>query len=141
MGTKIVWVCRVYFAAWRASSCSSPWRRRPLTAQSRDCDGYFTPLVVPSGSCVRVFADTVGPVRQVIVHPSGQVVAALNEAPGLVRLSDLDNDGHADRIIRFGPGQGGSGVAWRAGWLYFAADSGVIRYRVARRRRSARHRR
>jgi len=101
----------------------------PLAAQSRDCDGYFTSLMPPPGSCVRRFADSVGPVRQIIVHPGGQVVAALDEAPGLVRLSDLDHDGHADRIVRFGPGQGGSGVAWRAGWLYFASDSGVIRYR------------
>ena len=101
----------------------------PLAAQSRDCDGHFTALVPPPGSCVRIYAEAVGFVRQVIVHPSGQVVAALNEAPGLVRLRDRDHSGHADEVIRFGPGQGGTGVAWRAGWLYFAADSGVIRYR------------
>jgi glucose/arabinose dehydrogenase len=101
----------------------------PLGAQSRACDGYFTPLVVPAGSCVRLFADTLGPVRQIIVHPSGQLVAALDAAPGLVRLYDRDRDGRADQIIRFGPGQGGTGVTWRSDWLYFAADSGVIRYR------------
>ena len=101
----------------------------PLAAQSRDCDGHFTQLVVPSGFCVHVFADSVGPVRQVIVHPTGQVIAALNEAPGMVVLRDFDGDGHADQVVRFGPGMPGTGVAWRAGWLYFAADAGVVRYR------------
>ena len=78
---------------------------------------------------MRLFADSVGPVRQVVVHPSGQIVAALNESPGLIRLRDSNADGRADEIVRFGPGQGGTGVTWRAGWLYFAADGGVVRYR------------
>jgi glucose/arabinose dehydrogenase len=30
---------------------------------------------------------------------------------------------------RIGPGEGGSGVTWHAGWLYFASDHGVWRYR------------
>lgn len=101
----------------------------PMAAQSRDCDGYFTPLVAATGTCVRLFADKLGPVRQIIVHPTGQVVAALDDAPGLVRLVDRDHDGRSDTAITFGPGQAGTAVAWRDGWLYFAADSGVIRYR------------
>jgi glucose/arabinose dehydrogenase len=101
----------------------------PLGGQSRDCDGHFIQLVVPSGFCVRTFAESVGAVRQVLVHPSGQVVAALDEAPGLVRLRASTVGGRADQIVRFGPGQRGTGVAWRAGWLYFAADSGIVRYR------------
>ena len=101
----------------------------PLAGQSLDCDGHFTQLVVPTGFCVRSFADSVGPVRQVLVHPSGQIVAALNESPGLVRLRDTNGDGRADKIVRFGPHQAGTGVAWRAGWLYFATDDGLVRYR------------
>ncbi|MGH7582669.1 MAG: PQQ-dependent sugar dehydrogenase [Gemmatimonadales bacterium] len=101
----------------------------PAAGQSRDCDGYYTPLVVPDGFCTRIFADSVGPVRQVFVHPDGQIVAALNGPPGLIRLRDADHDGRAESRITFGPGQGGTGVTWRGGWLYFAADSGVVRYR------------
>jgi glucose/arabinose dehydrogenase len=100
-----------------------------IAAQSLDCNGHFSQLMVPTGFCVRIFADTVGPVRQVLVHPTGQIVAALNESPGLVRLLDTNGDGHADEAIRFGPGLPGTGIAWRAGWLYFAADAAVIRYR------------
>ena len=102
---------------------------QPLSSQARDCDGHFTQLVVPTGFCVRVFADSVGPVRHVLVHPTGQIVAALNTSPGLIRLRDTNGDGRADQVVRFGPRQGGTGVTWRAGWLYFAADGGVVRYR------------
>ena len=101
----------------------------PLRAQTLDCSGHFTQLTVPSGFCVRVFADSVGPVRQVVIHPTGQVVAALNTSPGLIRLRDTNGDGRADEVVRFGPHQAGTGVTWRAGWLYFAADGGVVRYR------------
>ncbi len=103
----------------------------PLSGQSFDCDGHFTQLVVPAGFCVRVFAESIGAVRQVIIHPTGQVVAALNELRR-AWISDRGNsgpDGRADQVVRFGPGVQGTGVTWRDGWLYFAADIGVIRYR------------
>lgn len=99
----------------------------PLSAQGRDCDGYLTPLVVPAGFCVRPFAEKVGPVRHLVVHPTGVVIAATKLAPGLVALSDTSGDGVADVVTRFGPGEGGTGLAWRAGFLYFAADIGVFR--------------
>jgi len=99
----------------------------PLQGQARDCDGYYTPLVVPAGFCVRPFAEKVGPVRHLVVHPSGVVVAATKLAPGLVSMADTSGDGLADVVSRFGPGEGGSGVTWHAGWLYFAADIGIYR--------------
>lgn len=101
----------------------------PLSAQNRDCDGYLTALVVPAGFCVRLFADQVGPVRHLVVLPNGTLVAALNSAPGLIRLRDTRGTGVADEIVRFGPSEQGTGVAWANGWLYFAADKGVVRYR------------
>lgn len=99
-----------------------------LTAQGIDCDGYLSQLSVPAGFCVRLFADRVGAVRHVVVHPAGTVVAATKSSPGLLRLEDRDGDGRADSTIAFGPGEGGSGVAWRDGWLYFASDSAIYRY-------------
>ncbi|HEX3926420.1 MAG TPA: PQQ-dependent sugar dehydrogenase [Gemmatimonadales bacterium] len=101
----------------------------PLAAQARDCDGYFTPLVVPAGFCVRVWARQAGAVRHLVVHPSGWVVAALNTAPGLVRFRDAKDTGTADQAIPFGPGDAGTGVAWGGGWLYFASDGALYRYR------------
>lgn len=98
-----------------------------MAAQGRDCDGYLSTVVVPEGFCVRVFATGLGPVRHLVALPSGVVVAATLGAPGLLRLEDLDHDGRADTLTRFGPGQGGTGVTWSGGWLYFAADSALFR--------------
>jgi glucose/arabinose dehydrogenase len=100
-----------------------------LPAQILDCDGHITSLVAPAGSCVRLFADTAGPVRHVVIHPTGQVVAALNVSPGAVRFIDSDGDGRADKKVRFGPGRAATGIAWRDGWLYLAVDDAVLRYR------------
>ncbi|MEO5800792.1 MAG: PQQ-dependent sugar dehydrogenase [Gemmatimonadales bacterium] len=97
--------------------------------QRRDCTGAATPVVAPEGYCVRVFAARVGAVRHLVVHPSGTIVVATKTRPGLLRLRDTTGDGVADVIVPFGPGLGGTGVTWSAGWLYFAADAGVIRYR------------
>ena len=101
----------------------------PLPGQRRDCDGYLTALVAPTGYCVRVFADKVGPVRHLVVLPNGTLVAGMLAGGGLVRLRDANGDGTADEIVRFGPSAPGTGVTWASGWLYFAADRGVIRYR------------
>lgn len=101
----------------------------PLGAQARDCDGYLTPLVVPAGFCVRLFADKTGPVRHLSVLPNGTLVAGSLASPGLVRFRDTNGDGVADDIVHFGPAETGTGVVWVNGWLYFAADKGVVRYR------------
>ncbi len=101
----------------------------PLPGQGRDCDGYLTALVVPAGYCVRIFADKVGPVRHLVVLPNGTLVAGTLSGAGLLRLRDTSGDGTADDIVRFGPSEPGTGVAWADGWLYFAADRGVVRYR------------
>ncbi|MES2306665.1 MAG: PQQ-dependent sugar dehydrogenase [Gemmatimonadota bacterium] len=98
-------------------------------AQVVDCDGYLTKLTVPAGFCVRVFASRVGAVRHLAVVPGGTVVAATRTAPGLLRAVDQNGDGRADSTIAFGPGVGGSGIAWRDGWLYFASDNSIYRYR------------
>ncbi|MES2306666.1 MAG: PQQ-dependent sugar dehydrogenase [Gemmatimonadota bacterium] len=97
--------------------------------QPRDCAGAATPVVAPAGYCVRLFASRVGAVRHLLVHPSGTIVVATKTRPGLLRLRDTTGDGVADQVVPFGPGLGGTGVTWQQGWLYFAADEGVIRYR------------
>jgi glucose/arabinose dehydrogenase len=109
--------------------CIAMLTATPLAAQGRDCDGYLTSLVVPSGFCVRLFADSLGPVRHMVVLPNGTVVAGLNAGPGMVRLRDTNGDGTADEVVRFGPQETGTGVTWAKGWLYFAADKGIVRYR------------
>ena len=99
----------------------------PLAAQGRDCDGYLTPLVVPAGFCVRPFAEKVGPVRHLVVHPTGVVIAATKLPPGLVSLADRSGDGQADVVTRLGPGEGVTGGAWRAVLLSLSGSIGVYR--------------
>jgi glucose/arabinose dehydrogenase len=45
----------------------------------------------------------------------------------VVALRDEDGDGRADRIERFGA-EGGNGIAYASGALYFAPDDKVVRY-------------
>src|SRR5690606_20736401 len=51
------------------------------------------------------------------------------ERGGIVALRDTDGDGKADQRATFGP-EGGTGVEIRDGYLYFATNSAVLRYRL-----------
>jgi glucose/arabinose dehydrogenase len=102
----------------------------PADAQlGPDCAGYLIPVETMPGRCVLPFAKSLGPVRHLAWHPSGALVAAVRQAPGMILLRDNDGDGIADHRMALGPGEGGSGIAWRDGWLYFASDRSIWRYR------------
>ncbi len=100
-----------------------------MAQSGRDCDGYLIHVSVPDGFCVMPFADNLGPVRHLVVHPSGAVVAARRTAPGIVILRDTDGDGIADLVTEFGHGEGGHSVAWAGDWLYFASEKAIVRWR------------
>ncbi len=108
----------------------------PLLAQSRTpaCAPDNAGLILPAGFCALLVADSLGPVRHLVVAPNGDVFAAVrstNRGPGSVlALRDTDGDGRADQQRRFGPG-GGTGIALAGDWLYFALDDAVVRWRLA----------
>jgi glucose/arabinose dehydrogenase len=86
-------------------------------------------LVLPEGFCAIAVAETLGRIRQLTVLPNGDAVVASGGSGGrLVLLRDTDGDGQADlrRTIHV---EGGTGVQWHDGWLYFSPDSKVIRWR------------
>jgi glucose/arabinose dehydrogenase len=92
-------------------------------------------LRVPAGFCASVFAEHVGPARQKIVTPAGDLYVAVADAPdgtpgGVRVLRDTDSDGVADIQEQFGEA-GGSGLAWQAGILYFAQDDRIVRWELA----------
>lgn len=97
------------------------------------CD---TSITLPSGFCATVFADGIVGARHLTTTPSGQVFVAVADARdgsrkgGVVGLFDRNGDGKADRMSRFGT-TGGNGIAYKNGYLYFAPNDGVVRYRVA----------
>jgi glucose/arabinose dehydrogenase len=91
-------------------------------------------LTLPSGFCAVTVASTLGPVRQIVVTPSGDLYAALSAVSGdgtggVLAFRDSDGDGHPDERASFGPG-GGNDVKLHDGYLYFARNEAIVRWRL-----------
>ncbi len=87
-------------------------------------------LTLPEGFCAIVVADSLGRARHLAVSENGDVYVALRqvaERGGIAALRDLDGDGRADSIAYFGE-LGGTGIHLQNGWLYFGADTLIVRY-------------
>jgi glucose/arabinose dehydrogenase len=97
------------------------------------CDPDNGGLSLPQGFCALVAHEGVGPARHIAVAPNGDVFVALRNmqnAPGaVVGLRDTNGDGRLDRTTRFGD-VGGTGIAVHDGYLYFAPDTYVMRWRL-----------
>lgn len=98
------------------------------------CDADNGGLVLPEGFCATVVASQLGPVRQLAVAPNGDLYAALSGKPGdntggILAFRDKDGDGKPDERASFGPG-GGNDVKVHNGYVYFALNDGVVRYRL-----------
>jgi glucose/arabinose dehydrogenase len=98
------------------------------------CDPDNGGLVLPDGFCAIVVASGLGPVRQLAVAPNGDLYAALSGKPGdntggVLAFRDRDGDGKPDERASFGPG-GGNDVKIHNGYLYFAPNDRVVRYRL-----------
>jgi glucose/arabinose dehydrogenase len=90
--------------------------------------------VLPEGFCATLVASQLGPVRQLAVRPNGDLYAALSGKPGdntggVLAFRDRDGDGKPDERASFGPG-GGNDVKLHDGYLYFALNDRVVRYRL-----------
>ena len=109
-------------------SLSDPPRADPK------CDPDNGGLVLPEGFCATVVASDLGPVRQLAVAPNGDLYAALSGKPGdgtggVLAFRDRDGDGKPDERASFGPG-GGNDVEVHDGYVYFAANDRIVRYRL-----------
>jgi glucose/arabinose dehydrogenase len=95
------------------------------------CDADSGGIVLPPGFCALVAHAGVGAARHLAVAPNGDVYVALRDRQGqpggIVALRDGSGNGRLDREARFGPG-GGTGIAVRDGFLYFATNTAVLRY-------------
>ena len=104
----------------------------PGQAGAAGCDADIGGVSLPPGFCATVYADKLGTVRHLAVGADGTVYVALearSHGGGIVALKDVDGDGHADQSKYFGD-SGGTGIALYAGYLYFATDTDVLRYRL-----------
>ncbi|MDH4130549.1 MAG: PQQ-dependent sugar dehydrogenase [Gemmatimonadota bacterium] len=102
----------------------------PLLAQQppAGCSGS-SGLRLPEGFCAIEVAESLGRIRQLTVLPNGDVVIASRGAEGgLTLLRDTTGDGRAD-VRRLLHGEGGTGVQWHDGWLYFSPEWQVVRWR------------
>ena len=90
-------------------------------------------IQLADGFSAFVVADSLGRARHIAVNTNGDIYVALrstrNEQGGIVALRDTTGDGRADIIERFGE-YGGTGIGIHNGYLYFAPDTAVYRYRL-----------
>ena len=107
---------------------TSPARTAGATAPG--CEAGNGGLVLPDGFCALVVAATVGPVRELAVAENGDLYAAVSgEAGGVRAFRDTTGDGSPDVSTSFGPG-GGNDVALHEGYLYFALNDRIVRWRL-----------
>lgn len=104
----------------------------PARTRAPACDRDNGGITLPPGFCAVVFADVEGGPRHVAVAPNGDVYVGLSGrgGGGVLALRDTNGDGKADQQERFGPG-GGTGVAVGGGYLYYAPNDRVVRWRLA----------
>ena len=100
----------------------------PIPAAKPVCAPDNAGLTLAPGFCALVVADSLGPARHMVALDNGDLIVAVRGPRGGVRLlRDTTGDGRADVIRAFGPA-GGTGVAYAAGYLYFATDDAVVRW-------------
>ncbi|MFQ5851964.1 MAG: PQQ-dependent sugar dehydrogenase [Candidatus Binatia bacterium] len=119
--------------------CMAASRSEPSADQSNTaaltglrCDPDNGGIQLPGGFCAITVADNLGRARHLTVNDNGDIYVALrrpSEGGGIVALRDTTGDGKADIEKRFGA-LGGTGIDIRRGYLYFAADTVVLRYRL-----------
>lgn len=113
-------------------------------AQPAACATDNGGITLSPGFCATVFADNLGHVRHLAVAPNGVVYANTwsglyyhNDTPPaggfLIALQSTDGDGHADKILRFGPtaadgNAGGTGVGIYQGHIYAETNDRIVRY-------------
>ena len=95
-------------------------------------------IVLPQGFRALVVADnlvanrkagnTAERLRGIVVAPNGDLYAKMKFG-GIFALRDANGDGRVDETREFGPGDGGTHIAFHDGWLYHSSRTAVYRHR------------
>jgi glucose/arabinose dehydrogenase len=91
-----------------------------------------TNLKLPPGFSATVIADSLGPLRHLVVNDQGDIYVKLNalkDGKGIYFLSDTNHDGLMDKKIGFGA-YPGTGIKIKGSELYSTSNSGVFRYKL-----------
>jgi glucose/arabinose dehydrogenase len=87
-------------------------------------------LTLPDGFSALVVAEETGRGRHLVVNENGDIYVSLrdhDENKGIACLRDTTGDGKAD-IIEYAGEHTGTGIKLHNGFLYFGADTAIIRY-------------
>lgn len=87
-------------------------------------------LVLQDGFSALIVADNLGQGRHITIKESGDMYISLrrsNDGKGAVALRDTTGNGKADVVSYFGS-VSGTGIELHNGYLYYGADSMVVRY-------------
>jgi len=88
-------------------------------------------LTLPNGFGAIVMIDSVGRNRHIAVNPNGDIyikLERLRNGKGIVVLRE-DANGKAKELTGFG-NYGGTGIAFKNGYLYASSDNDVYRYKL-----------
>lgn len=98
-------------------------------------DGCDESIKLPEGFCAKVFADSVGPARHLVVRKNGDVIVGVldqrRQPGGVLAIRDTNHDGQADVEERFGDA-GVHGVALaNDSTLYVSTADAILRFHFA----------
>jgi glucose/arabinose dehydrogenase len=92
----------------------------------------LTGLTLPKGFTAKVFADSFGKARDIVVTPQGAMyikVDRLIKGKAIFRIKDTNGDGTIDDVISFGNYRG-TGLTMKNGYLYASSYDEVYRYKL-----------
>lgn len=129
LGTIIPVALLSLLTLWRCGSNTV----KALPASDTDNGGLY----LPTGFGALVVVDSIGRTRHIAVNANGDIYAQLEnsmDGKGTIAMRDMDNDGKADSIVRFGDyldkGQGATGITIHNGYLYVSSKKIINRTKL-----------
>ncbi len=122
-----IWNTLVMTGLLMLASCNKPAQTPQLTADPKNGG-----IRLPSGFAALIVADNLGHGRHIAVNDNGDLYLALeelNNGHGIAALRDTSGDGKADLTVYFSD-LPGTGLQVHKGYLYFAHDTCVLRYKL-----------
>jgi glucose/arabinose dehydrogenase len=102
-------------------------------AAAPPCDANNGGITLPQGFCAAVVADNLGAARHMAVTENGDLFVSIRntrgQTGGIVALRDTNGDGRMDTRQKLGD-NGGTGIALRNGYLYYATTTSVFRHKM-----------